>query len=91
MNNYAPASAVQSITFTRAGITSSLTPTFENSPSSAGSISLLDTFNEATDLIREHLQGFIIARRFSKGLLGCLFAQQFRNVLTGRCRRTAEY
>jgi hypothetical protein len=49
--NYAPASAVQSITFTRAGITSSLTPTFENSPSSAGSISLLDTFDEATNLI----------------------------------------
>src|SRR5438477_13212388 len=36
--NYAPASAVQSITFSRAGITSSLTPTFENSPSSAGSV-----------------------------------------------------
>lgn len=49
--NYAPASAVQSITFTRAGITSSLTPTFENSPSSAGSISLLDTFQESTNLI----------------------------------------
>ncbi|MGH9422536.1 MAG: IPTL-CTERM sorting domain-containing protein [Thermoanaerobaculia bacterium] len=55
--NYAPASAVQSITFTRAGITSSLTPTFENSPSSAGSISLLDTFNEATDLIPFTLDG----------------------------------
>lgn len=55
--NYAPASAVQSITFTRAGITQSLTPTFENSPSSAGSISLLDTFNEATDLIPFTLDG----------------------------------
>lgn len=49
--NYAPASAVQSITFTRAGITSSLTPTFETSPTSAGAISLLDTFQESTNLI----------------------------------------
>lgn len=55
--NYAPASAVQSITFTRAGITSSLTPTFENSPSSAGSIALLDTFDEATNLIPFTLDG----------------------------------
>ena len=55
--DYAPASAVQSITFTRAGITSSLTPTFENSPASAGSIALLDTFNEATDLIPFTLDG----------------------------------
>src|SRR5947209_4708363 len=49
--NYAPASAVQSISFSRAGITTALTPTFENSPSSAGSVSLLDTFQEATNLI----------------------------------------
>ena len=49
--NYAPASAVQSISFSRAGITQSLTPTFENSPSSAGSISLLDSFQESTNLI----------------------------------------
>jgi hypothetical protein len=55
--NYAPASAVQSITFSRAGITASLTPTFENSPSSAGSISLLDTFQEATNLIPFTLNG----------------------------------
>jgi|SRR5437588_5752806 len=55
--NYAPASAVQSITFTRAGITQSLTPTFENSPSSAGSISLLDTFQESTNLIPFTLNG----------------------------------
>jgi hypothetical protein len=48
---YAPTSAVQAITFTRAGITSSLTPTFENSPTSAGAISLLDTFQESTNLI----------------------------------------
>jgi hypothetical protein len=49
--SYAPASAVQSITFTRAGITSSLTPAFETSPTSAGSISLLDSFQESTNLI----------------------------------------
>jgi len=49
--DYSPASAVSSITFTRAGITTSLTPTFESSPSSAGSISLLDTFQESTNLI----------------------------------------
>ena len=55
--NYAPASAVQSITFSRAGITQSLTPTFENSPSSAGSVSLLDTFQESTNLIPFTLNG----------------------------------
>src|SRR5947199_10063519 len=49
--NYAPASAVQSVTFTRAGITQSLTPAFESSPSSAGSITLIETFNETTNLI----------------------------------------
>ncbi|MEA2570703.1 MAG: hypothetical protein QOI24_2704 [Acidobacteriota bacterium] len=49
--NYAPASAVQSITFTRAGITAPLTPTFETTPSSPGSISLLDTFQESTNPI----------------------------------------
>jgi hypothetical protein len=49
--SYAPASAVQSITFTRAGITAPLTPTFETSPSSPGSISLLDRFPEATQMI----------------------------------------
>jgi hypothetical protein len=55
--NYAPASAVQSITFTRAGITAPLTPTFESSPASAGSISLLDTFPEATQPIPFTLNG----------------------------------
>lgn len=55
--NYAPASAVQSITFSRAGITAPLTPTFENSPSSAGSVSLLDTFQESTNLIPFTLNG----------------------------------
>ena len=49
--NYSPASAVQSITFSRAGITASLTPTFESSPSGPGTISLLDTFQESTNPI----------------------------------------
>jgi hypothetical protein len=55
--NYSPAAAVQSISFSRAGITSSLTPAFENSPSSAGSISLLDSFQESTNLIPFTLNG----------------------------------
>src|SRR5881628_2188863 len=41
--NYSPASAVQSITFTRGGVTTSLTPASESSPTSAGSISLIDS------------------------------------------------
>jgi len=49
--DYSPASAVQSVTFSRAGITANLTPTSEFTPSSAGSISLLDTFTEASNLI----------------------------------------
>jgi len=49
---YGPAAAVQSITFTRGGITQPLTPTFENSPAVPGvSIALLDTFDEGTNLI----------------------------------------
>lgn len=49
--NYAPAASVQSITFTRAGITQSLTPLFESSPAAPGTITLLDTFHEATNPI----------------------------------------
>ena len=48
---YSPASAVQSVTFSRAGITAPLTPTFESSPAGAGTISLLDSFQESTNLI----------------------------------------
>jgi hypothetical protein len=48
---YAPTPAVQSITFSRAGITAPLTPTFESSPAAPGAISLLDSFDEATNLI----------------------------------------
>jgi hypothetical protein len=44
--------AVQSISFSRAGITQPLTPTFENSPAVPGSsIALLGTFDETTNLI----------------------------------------
>jgi hypothetical protein len=49
--DYSPASAVQSVSFTRAGITVPLTPTFENSPSAPGSVSLIGTFQESTNLI----------------------------------------
>jgi hypothetical protein len=55
--NYSPAAAVQSITFTRAGITTSLTPASESSPTSAGSISLIDSFSEATNPIPFALNG----------------------------------
>ena len=49
--NYAAAADVSGITFTRAGITASLIPVFESSPSAAGTISLLGNFVEATNLI----------------------------------------
>src|SRR5258708_6852874 len=49
--DYSPAAAVSSVTFSRAGITAGLTPTFEASPSSTGSVSLLDNFQESTNLI----------------------------------------
>jgi hypothetical protein len=42
---------VSSVTFSRAGITATLTPSFETSPSSAGSIALLGNFQESTNLI----------------------------------------
>lgn len=48
---YAPASAVQSVTFTRAGITAGLAPAFESSPNPAGSITLLEQFDESSNLI----------------------------------------
>jgi hypothetical protein len=49
--DYAPASAIQSISITRGGITTALTPTFESTPSGPGTITILDTFQEATNLI----------------------------------------
>jgi len=42
---------ITGVTFTRAGITAPLTPTFESSPSAAGTISLLMTFDETTNLV----------------------------------------
>ena len=48
---YSPASAVSSVTFSRAGITSSLTPVFETSPSGPGTISLLESFQESSNPI----------------------------------------
>src|SRR5262245_53446410 len=49
--NYSPASAVQSVSFSRAGITANLTPVSEFKPSGSGTVSLLDTFQESSDLI----------------------------------------
>jgi hypothetical protein len=48
---YSPSSAVQSVSFSRAGITSSLNPTSEFKPTTSNSVSLLDTFSESTDPI----------------------------------------
>jgi uncharacterized protein YjdB len=49
--NYSPASAVSSVTISRAGITAGLTPAFEATPASSGAISIIDTFQESTNLI----------------------------------------
>ena len=49
--NYSPASAVSAITFTRGGITAPLTPLFESSPSAPGTVSLIDAFQESTNLV----------------------------------------
>jgi hypothetical protein len=49
--DYTPSAFLQSVTFTRAGITAPLTPSFETSPAVAGSISLLMTFDETTNLV----------------------------------------
>jgi hypothetical protein len=48
---YSPTAPIQSVTFTRAGITAPLTPTFETSPAGAGTITLLDAFAESTNMI----------------------------------------
>ena len=57
--NYAPAGAVSSVTFNRAGITAPLTPLSEFTPASAGAISLLDTFQESTNPIPFTLNGAV--------------------------------
>lgn len=55
--DYAPASAVQSVSFTRAGVTKNLNPTFETAPSNSGSISLVVSFDETTNPIPFTLNG----------------------------------
>ncbi len=55
--NYSPASAIGSVTFTRAGITQFLSPTFETSPSSAGAISWVASFPESTSPVPFTLNG----------------------------------
>jgi uncharacterized protein YjdB len=46
---YAPAAAVSSVSFSRAGITAGLSPAFETSPASTGAISLLVSFQQSTN------------------------------------------
>ncbi len=48
---YSPASSVSSVTFTRSGVTSNLSPSAEFNPATAGTISLVDTFQESSNLI----------------------------------------
>src|SRR5687768_4835237 len=48
---YEPVAAISSISIARDGITASLTPTSEFTPATANSVSILDTFPEATNLI----------------------------------------
>src|SRR3954469_22019272 len=43
---YAPAAAVQSVTFSRAGITAGLTSGFESSPATSNSNTLIESFQE---------------------------------------------
>jgi hypothetical protein len=50
--NYSPASAVSNVTFTHAGITASLSPTFETSPPpSGGSVSWIATYAEGSNTV----------------------------------------
>jgi IPTL-CTERM motif len=49
--DYAVSAFITGVTFTRAGITQPLTPTFTSSPSSPGTITLLMTFDETTNLV----------------------------------------
>jgi hypothetical protein len=49
--SYAPAAAVQSVTFSKAGITAGLTAAFENSQPQSGSISWLAQFSESSSPI----------------------------------------
>ena len=49
--DYPTSPFITGVTFTRAGITSSLTPLFENNPTSPGSTTLIASFFEPTNLI----------------------------------------
>ncbi|HEV7486110.1 MAG TPA: hypothetical protein VGQ65_10545 [Thermoanaerobaculia bacterium] len=49
--NYAPAAAVQSVTFTRAGITAPLSTPSEGSPGTSGTITWFASFDESTNLV----------------------------------------
>lgn len=49
--HYSPASAVDSISFSRAGITTALTPAFETSTSGTGTVSLIENFDEGSNPI----------------------------------------
>src|SRR5438067_1724772 len=48
---YSPASAVSSVSFSRAGITAGLWPAFEAAPSGSGAVSLIVSFSESTSPI----------------------------------------
>ena len=49
--NYAPVASVQSVTFTRAGITASLSTPSEGSPGTPGQITWFASFDETTNLV----------------------------------------
>jgi len=55
--NYSPASAVSSVAFTRAGVTSGLKPVFETAPGGGGSVSILASFQQSTNPISFTLDG----------------------------------
>ncbi|MBV8547209.1 MAG: hypothetical protein JO093_00120 [Acidobacteria bacterium] len=49
--DYSPAAAVQSVTFTRAGITAALSTPSEGSPGTSGTITWFASFDESTNLV----------------------------------------
>jgi len=49
--NYTPVAAVQSVTFSKAGITAALSTPSESSPSTPGSITWVASFDESTNLV----------------------------------------
>ena len=91
--SYSPASSVQSITFTRAGITAPLTPTFESSPTAPGMVSLLDTFQESLQLRawRGTMKPAVKGRRLSslQGSLPGILAEHSTSVRQASSRGTS--